>query len=107
MEYTYIHPPGGSEVKVSACNMGNLGSIPGSGRYPGERNGNPLQDSCLENPMERGVWQATVHRVTKKLNTTEHLYREENKAFSILTKRAVPNCSSNAFKGPSLGFYLM
>ena len=57
--------------------------------------------------MERGVWQATVHRVTKKLNMTEHLYREENKALSILTKKAVPNCSSNAFKGPSLGFYLM
>ena len=40
-------------------------SIPGSGRSPGEGNGNPLQYSCLENPMDRGVWQATVHRVTK------------------------------------------
>ena len=48
--------PGGSEVKVSACNAGDLGSIPGSGRSPGEGNGNPLQYSCLENPMERGAW---------------------------------------------------
>ena len=44
--------PGGSEVKASASNAGDLGSIPGSGRYPGERNSNPLQYSCLENPMD-------------------------------------------------------
>ena len=43
----------------------NLGSIPGSGTSPGERNGNPLQYSCLENPMDRGAWQATVHGVTR------------------------------------------
>ena len=42
--------------KVSACNVGDLGSIPGSGRSPGEGNGNPLRDCCLENPMDRGVW---------------------------------------------------
>ena len=53
--------PGGAEVKVSACNMGDLGSIPGSGRSPGEGNGNPLQYSRLENPMDRGAWWATVH----------------------------------------------
>ena len=57
--------PGGSEVKVSACSVGNLGSIPGSGRSPGEGNGNPLQYSCLENPMDGGAWRATVHGVTK------------------------------------------
>ena len=57
--------PGGSEVKTSACNAGDLGSIPGLGRSPGEGNGNPLQYSCLENPMDRGAWWATVHRVTK------------------------------------------
>ena len=57
--------PGGSEVKASACNAGVLGSILGSGRSPGERNGNPLQYSCLEKPMDRGPWWATVHRVTK------------------------------------------
>ena len=48
--------PGGSEVKASAWNVGDLGSIPGSGRSPGEGNGNPLQYSCLENPMEGGAW---------------------------------------------------
>ena len=57
--------PGGSEVKASASNVGDPGSIPGSGRSPGEGNGNPLQYSCLENPMDRGSWQATVHRVAK------------------------------------------
>ena len=57
--------PGGSDSKESACNVGDLGSIPGSGRSPGEGNGNPLQYSCLENPMDRGAWQATVHGVIK------------------------------------------
>ena len=57
--------PGGSEVKVSACSAGDLGSIPGSGRSPGEGNGNPLQYSCLENPMDGGAWWATVHGITK------------------------------------------
>ena len=54
-----------SEVKASACNAGDLGSIPGSGRYLGEGNGNPLQYSCLENPMDGGAWWATAHRVAK------------------------------------------
>jgi len=57
--------PGGSEVKASSRNAGGLGSIPGSGRSPGEGNGNPLQYSCLENPMTGGAWWATVHRVAK------------------------------------------
>ena len=57
--------PGGSEGKVSARNAGDLGLIPGSERSPGEGNGNPLQYSCLENPMDGGAWWATVHRVTK------------------------------------------
>ena len=56
--------PGGSEVKASACNAGDLDSIPGLGRSPGEGNGNPLQYSCLENPIDRGAWWATVHRVS-------------------------------------------
>ena len=51
--------------KESACNAGDPGSLPGSGRSPGEGNGNPLQDSCLENPMDRGALWATVHGVTK------------------------------------------
>ena len=57
--------PGGSEVKASAWDAGDPGSIPGLGRSPGEGNGNPLQYSCLENPMEGGAWQATVHGVAK------------------------------------------
>ena len=57
--------PGGSEVKVSACNAGDLGLIPGSGRSPVEGNGNPLQYSCLENPMDGGAWWATVRPVAK------------------------------------------
>ena len=57
--------PGGSEVKASPCNAGDLSSIPGSGRCPGEGNGNPLQYSCLENPMDGGAWWATVHGVAK------------------------------------------
>ena len=57
--------PGGSEVKASACNVGDLGLIRGLGRSPGEGNGNPLQYSCLENPMDGGAWWATVHRVAK------------------------------------------
>ena len=57
--------PGGSEVKASASNAGDPGSIPGLGRYPGEGNGNPLQYSCLENPMDGGAWWAAVHGVTK------------------------------------------
>ena len=57
--------PGGSDGKESACNAGDLGSVPGLGRSPGEENGNPLQCSCLENPMDRGAWQTTVHGTTK------------------------------------------
>ena len=51
--------------KASTCNAGDMGSIPGSGRSPGEGNGNPLQYSCLENPMDRGAWQAIVHEITR------------------------------------------
>ena len=55
----------GSDSKESACNVGDLGSIPGLGRYSGEGNDNSLQYSCLENPMDRGAWRATVHGVAK------------------------------------------
>ena len=57
--------PGGSEGKGSACIAGDPGLIPGLGRSPGGGHGNLLQYSCLENPMDRGPWQATVHRVAK------------------------------------------
>ena len=69
-KYIYIYMynwgfPGGSDSKESTCNAKDLGSIPGLERSPGEGNGSPLQYSCLENPMDRGAWRATVHRVTK------------------------------------------
>ena len=56
---------GGSDNKEPTCNVEDLGLIPGLGRYPGEGHGNPLQYSDLENPMDRGAWQATVLRVSK------------------------------------------
>ena len=68
LQLTYtIHQgfPGSLVSKESACYSGDLGSIPGLGSSSGEGNGNPLWYSCLENPMERGAWQATVHEVTK------------------------------------------
>ena len=61
--------PGGSVVKNLPANAGDMASIPGLGRFPGERNGNPLQYSCLGNPMDREVWQAAVHGVTKAPET--------------------------------------
>ena len=66
IKYPVIYDfPGGSDGKASAYNAGDLGWIPGSGRSPGEGNGNPLQYSCLENPMDGGAWWATVHGVAK------------------------------------------
>ena len=57
--------PGDTVVKNPPTNAANAGSISGSGRSPGEGNGNPLQDSCLENPTDRGAWWPTVHGVAK------------------------------------------
>ena len=59
--------PGGLDNKQSPCNAGDPGSIPGSGRSPGEGDGYLFQDSYLENSMDRGAWQATVHGVSKML----------------------------------------
>ena len=61
---------GGSEVKNTPDNAGDVGSIPGSGRSPGEGNGNPLHYSCLGNPTDREAWRAIVHGVTKELDMT-------------------------------------
>ena len=66
----YISYPGGSVVENLPANAGDAASIPGSGRFPGEGNGNPLQYSCLGNPIVREAWQAILHRVTKALDTT-------------------------------------
>ena len=68
--YIYIsHFPGfpsGSDCKESAYNTGEMGSIPGSGRFPVEGNDNPLEYSCLGNPMDRGAWRVAVHGVPKR-----------------------------------------
>ena len=61
----YMGFPGGSDGIESACNVGDLGSIPGWGRSPGEGNGHPLQYSGLKNSMDKGAWQAIAHVVTK------------------------------------------
>ena len=69
--------PGGSDGKDSACSAGDLGLIPGLGRSPGEGNGNLLQDSCLENSIDRGIWWATVHglqRVRHNWATNTHTH---------------------------------
>ena len=61
----WAHYPDGSDGRESACNVGDPGSIPGWGISPGERNGNPLQYSCLEIPRDRGAWWATIHMMAK------------------------------------------
>ena len=63
--------PGGSEVKASDCNVGDLGSIPRLGRCPGEGNGNPFQYSCLENPMDGGASWATVHGLQSRTRLSD------------------------------------
>ena len=73
--------PGGSDGEEFTCNAGDSDSIPGSGRSSGERNGNSLQYSCLENSMERGAWQATVHGIAKsqtQLSDSEQRQNPEN-----------------------------
>ena len=80
--YLSLYFPGGSAVKNPPAIAGDKGSIPGSGRSPGEGNGNPLQYSCLGSPMDR-AWRATLHRVSRKSRT--RLSDENNKA--TLTSR--------------------
>ena len=74
--------PGGSVVKNPPTNAGGVGWIPGSGRSPGEGNGNPLEYSCLGNPMHSWAWQAIVHGVTKS-QTTEHACALEMTPFQL------------------------
>ena len=71
--HTGLGFPGDSDNKESACNAGDLGSIPGSRRSPGEGNGNLLQYTCLESPLDRGAWWATVHKVTKSQTLLKQL----------------------------------
>ena len=83
-------------VTASACNVGDPGSIPGLGRSPGEGNGSPLQDSCLENPMDGGAWWARVHGVAKESDTTERPHRHKldslDEMHQPLKKYKLPQC---------------
>ena len=84
--YVFWSFPSGSEVKASASNAGDPGSISGSGRSPGEGNGNPPQYSCLENPMDGEAWLATVHGVTKsqtRLSNFTYLLKAEEMSLNI------------------------
>ena len=79
--------PAGTVVKNSTANAGDVSSIPGSGRSPGEGNGNPLQYSCLENSMDRGAWQATVLGVAKSWTWLSTQY-SHNRTFKFLLTSA-------------------
>ena len=70
--------------KESVCSAGGIGSIPGLGRSPGERNGNRLQHSCLGNPMDRITWRATVHEVTKESDMIQQLNNNNNTLINLL-----------------------
>ena len=83
--------PDGSEVKASACNAGDLGSIPGLGRSPGEGNGNPLQYSCLENPMDGGAW---IDHKGKNIQVI--LYYYHSYFLGIVQSKDIPNTNENA-----------
>ena len=72
--YMSLGFPSSSNGKESSCNVGDLGSIPGLGRTPGERHGNPLKYSCLENSMDREAWPALVHGVSKNLTQVTKSY---------------------------------
>ena len=93
--------PGGSDGKVSACNAGDPGSIPGGGRSPGEGNGTPLQYSCLENPMDGGAWKAAVHGVAQ----SRTWLKWPSSSSSSMTQRMKCKCSGLVVKVlPSLLF---
>ena len=84
-------------VKNPPANAGDADSIPGSGRYPGEGNGNPLQYSHLENPMDRGAWQATVNGVTKNgihLNNTTTTTSNRSLFFSASKPASAPHLAT-------------
>ena len=74
--------PGGSAVKNLSANTGDMGSIPGSGRSPGEGNGNPLRYSCLGNPTDREAWWATAHGLAKESDTTLATKQHQKRKFT-------------------------
>ena len=81
--------PGGSNGKESTCYVGDLGSIPGLGRFPGEGNNYPLQCSGLENSTDRGAWQVTVHGVTKSWTWLRN-FQDDYKALFFINMKKVP-----------------
>ena len=105
--------PGSSAGKESACNARDLGSIPGLGRSPGEGQDNPLRYSCLENPMDRGAWQATVHGVAKsqiQLNTYTRIHSPSPRDVSILPggegeNKTKDSGASSASKDTETGYW--
>src|SRR5574339_1058885 len=92
---------GGSAGKESACNAGDWGSIPGSGRSPGEGNGNPLQYSCLENPMDGEAWWATVHGVAQSRTRLSDFTFTFH--FHALEKQMATHSSVLAWRIPGMG----
>ena len=91
--------PGGSEVEVSAHNVGDLGSIPGLESSPGEGNGNPLQYPCLGNPKDGGAWWAIVHGVTKSWTRLSHFTSPQSTGGA---SDKDPVCQCRRHKRPSL-----
>ena len=96
--------PGGSHNKESACNARDPGLTPGLGRSPGEGNGYPLQHSCLENSMDSGAWQATVHAVTKDSDTTEWLTFSP---FPFVQAKTTPMLYSNVLQYFNSPFFVI
>ena len=92
---------GGSDSKESACRAGDLGLIPGSGRSPGEGDGNPLQYSCLENPRDGGAWWAAVHGVAKSWTRLSDFTFTFH--FHALEKEMAPHSSVLAWRIPGAG----
>ena len=87
----FLDFPDGSDGKESACNVGDLGSIPGLGRSPGEGNAYPLQYSYLENSMDRGAWRATVHGVTKsRTRLSDFTSLHFNPIYNCIKKNKTP-----------------
>ena len=92
LDTTLFRLPCGSNGKESACHAGDLGSIPRSGRSSGEGKGTPLQYSCLENPMDRGAWQATVHGVGKSRTRLSNKHTHRHHLFLIILKTLKRRC---------------
>ena len=93
--------PGDSAGNESACYAGDLGVIPGLGRSPGEGNGNSLQSSCLENPMDGGVWWAAIHGVAKSRTQLSHFPFTFH--FRALEKEMATHSSALAWRIPGMG----